>query len=573
MKKALLTIGLLVALTSILFSQKVLVEGYVFETNNRGYLNQVKVEAFENEKLVEKVYTNKEGKFSLELPQNKNYNLKFSKDIFHPYEQSIKTELSGNQEKVFIKIEMKRQPGYIFDVTLAEKNVGQEEVAAISGARIEIFNNTKQKEELVLDNHPLHVFSYTFTDGNHYTVLIRKKGFFTKRLEAYVNVDGCIMCFDGIDELEQGAPPVADNLAESNTLGTLVANVELEPLQIDGKLAIDNIYYNYNSAELRPDAKEGLDKVIYILETNPEIVAELGSHTDSRGSDAYNLKLSQDRAKSAVDYILKNSRKIDRSRLSSAGYGEGSILNKCKNGVKCPDWQHTQNRRTELRITGIRDESQNPWANLSLAQIIQEEKMAAGFDESTMFGGVVQVPEGATLEQIVKENEEKQAAIEEETETVSLGADYFNQSTSKPIESPIVEKSKPMVAESTAMTNHEVPVTEPISRPQVIRDSNTDGVIIPQQSGYTMVRPPKSIPQGYEGYKVEILSSPAALDKNHYIFQRHGNIHVDRQDKSNHSYMIGDFPTEASANNFLKKVIIERYPEARVIRYANGKRV
>lgn len=75
---------------------------------------------------------------------------------------------------------------------------------------------------------------------------------------------------------------------------------------------------------------------------------ELGSHTDSRGSDSYNQKLSQNRAQSAVDYIT--SRGISSARISAKGYGESVLLNKCADGVPCSDQEQQVNRRTEFKV-------------------------------------------------------------------------------------------------------------------------------------------------------------------------------------------------------------------------------
>jgi outer membrane protein OmpA-like peptidoglycan-associated protein len=87
------------------------------------------------------------------------------------------------------------------------------------------------------------------------------------------------------------------------------------------------------------------------MRENPDIEVELSSHTDSRASDAYNQKLSEERARSAVEYII--SRGVKRSRILARGYGESRLINGCTNGVKCSDWEHAQNRRTEFKIIGL----------------------------------------------------------------------------------------------------------------------------------------------------------------------------------------------------------------------------
>jgi len=108
------------------------------------------------------------------------------------------------------------------------------------------------------------------------------------------------------------------------------------------------VYYNYNDATLRPDARKDLDLLVSILRTYPTITIELGSHTDSRGTDSYNLQLSQRRAQSVVDYLA--SQEIDVKRLKAVGYGEGKLRNKCKDGVPCTEKEHARNRRTEVTV-------------------------------------------------------------------------------------------------------------------------------------------------------------------------------------------------------------------------------
>lgn len=114
---------------------------------------------------------------------------------------------------------------------------------------------------------------------------------------------------------------------------------------------LDNIYYDYGKAEIRPDAALELNKLVTILKDNPTMKIELSSHTDARGGDAYNLNLSDKRAKSAVQYII--SQGIDASRLVGKGYGETKLLNRCGNDVKCSEEEHQFNRRTEFKILDV----------------------------------------------------------------------------------------------------------------------------------------------------------------------------------------------------------------------------
>jgi peptidoglycan-associated lipoprotein len=123
----------------------------------------------------------------------------------------------------------------------------------------------------------------------------------------------------------------------------------LSPIILNREIKLENIYYDLDKADIRPDAAVELNKLITILKENPTIWIELGSHTDSRASDNYNKDLSQRRANAAVDYMI-NVGGIDRNRITAKGYGETRLVNGCKNGVSCSIEQHQLNRRTEFAI-------------------------------------------------------------------------------------------------------------------------------------------------------------------------------------------------------------------------------
>jgi len=113
-------------------------------------------------------------------------------------------------------------------------------------------------------------------------------------------------------------------------------------------IRLENIYYDFDKSNIRPDAAIELDKLVKILSDNPTIWIELGSHTDSRGNSQYNKWLSQSRANSAVQYIVDHG--ISKNRITAKGYGESELLNRCSDGVKCTEEEHQLNRRTEFKI-------------------------------------------------------------------------------------------------------------------------------------------------------------------------------------------------------------------------------
>jgi outer membrane protein OmpA-like peptidoglycan-associated protein len=124
--------------------------------------------------------------------------------------------------------------------------------------------------------------------------------------------------------------------------------LELEKIIINKPIVLENIYYDLDKWDIRPDAAVELDKLVQTLKDNPGIRIELSSHTDSRADDKYNDVLSQKRAESAVQYLT--SRGIDASRMIAKGYGERVLVNGCKNDVKCTEEEHQANRRTEFKV-------------------------------------------------------------------------------------------------------------------------------------------------------------------------------------------------------------------------------
>ena len=123
----------------------------------------------------------------------------------------------------------------------------------------------------------------------------------------------------------------------------------LDKLTLNKTFKIENIYYDFDKYNIREEANPELDKLVQILKENI-INVELGSHTDSRGSVAYNDRLSQQRAESVVKYIVKAG--INTSKIEAHAYGEHQLINKCADGVKCNAAEHQANRRTEFKVTG-----------------------------------------------------------------------------------------------------------------------------------------------------------------------------------------------------------------------------
>ncbi|MFT6127058.1 OmpA family protein [Candidatus Marifrigoribacter sp. Uisw_064] len=121
-------------------------------------------------------------------------------------------------------------------------------------------------------------------------------------------------------------------------------------VEINGKdfIKIDPIYFDLNKSFIRPDASIELEKVIAVMKRYPQMIVQLGSHTDSRNTHKYNEALSGRRAASSLEYII--SKGIERARIFGSGHGETQLVNGCSDGVKCSKDEHQQNRRTEFVV-------------------------------------------------------------------------------------------------------------------------------------------------------------------------------------------------------------------------------
>lgn len=139
---------------------------------------------------------------------------------------------------------------------------------------------------------------------------------------------------------------------KADTTVTLKINLkpkpEIEVVSINQAIRLNNIYYNYNDAKILKAARPDLDYLYELMQQYPDMVIELSSHTDARGNDEFNQKLSQRRADSAKKYLVDKG--VPDERIKAVGYGETQLLNKCGNDVKCTEEEHQLNRRTEFKI-------------------------------------------------------------------------------------------------------------------------------------------------------------------------------------------------------------------------------
>jgi outer membrane protein OmpA-like peptidoglycan-associated protein len=342
-------------------------DGVIKNEKNGNALPDVWVSVYDDKSNtpLAKVLTDASGAYKLNLPDAERYRFEAQKPTYY------RIEKIGSFEDVMSKkdVAMNNKPGYLFDVTVFDKARQHAAVNSLPDCKVEIYNNTTHEQELTIPQNPKSVFNFPFVEGNHYTVLVRKQGYINRRIEAYVNVNGCILCIDGMG-IQQ--PEVTALMTHNNEEAYLLGNIDLDSIAVGKKFVIPNIYYDFDKSFIRPEAAKVLDKLATFLKDNPSVKVELGAHTDARGSDPYNLSLSDRRAEAAVQYLVENCG-INRDNITSKGYGETELITGCGNGVNCSENQHQMNRRTELKITSITDV--DPLWKHSLKEIIEDKNL------------------------------------------------------------------------------------------------------------------------------------------------------------------------------------------------------
>lgn len=179
-------------------------------------------------------------------------------------------------------------------------------------------------------------FLFRVYENENYTLMGETDGFITKR-QPYTTVGKSVP----LETLKE--------LVTNITLDTLVVLDRKERNKI---FVLENIYFGYDSADIRKEAARELDKLVVLLNDNPDLKIEMSSHTDSVASDAYNLQLSQRRAESTVNYLIRKG--IATDRLVAKGYGESKPIARNTNpdGTDNPAGRQ-RNRRTEFKILDI----------------------------------------------------------------------------------------------------------------------------------------------------------------------------------------------------------------------------
>lgn len=169
-----------------------------------------------------------------------------------------------------------------------------------------------------------------------------------------------------------------DQLRKQVTNKIFSSKVVLDQIVLNKSIVLENIYYDLDKWDIRPDAAIELDKLVTILQDNPEIKIELSSHTDSRAPADYNDELSKKRARSAVDYIV--SKGVDPARIKAKGYGESLLIVSDEEiaGMATEEEKeraHQKNRRTEIKVIEYKKSKEKEISDDHIEELKAEESI------------------------------------------------------------------------------------------------------------------------------------------------------------------------------------------------------
>lgn len=213
--------------------------------------------------------------------------------------------------------------------------LGTHYVYAEVGERIALATSAQAFNDLTPASGELiqPLYSKRIDDRGSYNIVLQKEGYFTKTVTHNIHFTE-----PGQYRIEEALDPMVEDLAEM---------IQINPINFD-----------LNKYNIRPDAAIELDKIVEIMNKYPNMIIELGAHTDCRASKAYNMRLSDNRAKASAEYIRKGI--TDPDRIYGKGYGESRLLNHCEcEGTKivpCSEEEHAVNRRTEFRVISTGDD-------------------------------------------------------------------------------------------------------------------------------------------------------------------------------------------------------------------------
>jgi outer membrane protein OmpA-like peptidoglycan-associated protein len=211
-------------------------------------------------------------------------------------------------------------------------NITNSETGAIlPGAKVTLYDmgSTDPKKSVIAD--AAGYYNFAVECGKSYNVRAEKEEFSTKEVNITIGK------LTGKTSLPIALDPATCKVTIGDDLGKC--------------FKIKMIYFDLDKSNIRTEAALDLEKILVVLNDNPSMKLDIRSHTDSRASFKYNEALSDRRAKSTIQWLVKNG--IAPNRLTGKGYGETQLVNKCADDVPCTEAEHQENRRSEFIITAL----------------------------------------------------------------------------------------------------------------------------------------------------------------------------------------------------------------------------
>jgi outer membrane protein OmpA-like peptidoglycan-associated protein len=293
-------------------------------------LANVKVDLFDDAGAVlQTVTTTEDGKYKFVVEPDKTFKLLGVKEKYFDGENTVSS--TSTEFEIVADVILEKDPGLSLYALVTDKKTGK----PLEAVKLIIVDNfTGEKVEISTPetgDYRKGLTDKKINDKGSYNFTLIREGYLTKTLtynEHFVKPGQ----YDVHVKLDFGMDPEVKDLSEM---------VQINPINFD-----------YNKYNIRKDAAIELDKIVEIMNKYPNMVIELGSHTDCRGTAKYNETLSDKRAKSSAAYIKE--RIINPERIYGKGYGENKIINGCacegKNQPVFTEEQHAVNRRTEFKV-------------------------------------------------------------------------------------------------------------------------------------------------------------------------------------------------------------------------------
>ena len=276
-------------------------------------------------------YTNVEGKLYIELPMDRTCNFTLSSPNFEKKNITISTKDYAVGAKISqqVPIEANKDLKFVVKGTAVNK----EDNSPLAGAEITLLSSCTKSSQMAIADHEGN-FSFELEPACCYVARASKDGYF---------ISASQFCTKGLYK--------SDSLLTTIEMPALMTVNGKSILDTNAVFLVENIYHQYDKADINHLTSSGLLTLLNLLQNNPNLSIEIRSHTDSRGSAEYNQRLSERRAKAIADYLIGQG--IDSNRLTYIGVGETEILNGCYDGLSCTEEEHAINRRTEFRATKV----------------------------------------------------------------------------------------------------------------------------------------------------------------------------------------------------------------------------